>query len=66
MPAAVAMLLVTVLFTGLHVTELVHYTPGFGLIALLSLSTLLLRTATGSLFPCVAAHFVYNLFAVAA
>ncbi|MCK6460482.1 MAG: CPBP family intramembrane metalloprotease [Planctomycetes bacterium] len=64
MPAVGAMLIVTILFTALHATELVHYPPGFLLIALLSVATLLLRTATGSLFPPVAAHFVYNLFAV--
>lgn len=64
MPAAVAMLLVTVLFTALHLTEVVHYAPAIGLIALLSVATLLLRTATGSLLPAVAAHFTYNAFAI--
>jgi len=64
MPAAAAMLVVTVLFTALHATELVHYPPGFLLIALLSVATLLLRAATGSLFPAVAAHLVYNAVAV--
>ena len=61
-----AMLVVTILFTALHAAELVHYPPGFVLIALLSMATLLLRAATGSLFPPVAAHFVYNVFAVLA
>jgi len=64
MPTALAMLIVTVLFTALHAAELVHYPPGFGLIALLSLVTLVLRTRTGSLFPAMAVHVVYNLFAV--
>lgn len=59
-----AMLVVTILFTGLHASELVHYPPGFVFIALLSVMTLVLREATGSLFPAVLAHFVYNVCAV--
>jgi membrane protease YdiL (CAAX protease family) len=65
MPAAAAAILVTVVFTGLHAGELVHYWPGFGLIALLSLVTIALRVRTGSLLPAVAAHFGYNACAMA-
>jgi membrane protease YdiL (CAAX protease family) len=64
MPAAPATVVVTLLFTVMHATELVHYWPGFLLIALMSLVTLLLRARTGSLLPAVAAHFAYNLCAM--
>jgi membrane protease YdiL (CAAX protease family) len=64
LPAGAAAILVTAVFTLLHLGELSHYWPGFGLIAMLGLVTLALRVRTGSLFPAVAAHFAYNACAM--
>jgi hypothetical protein len=65
LPTAAAALAVTLLFAALHATEAIHYKPAFAVIALLGLATLALRVGTGSLFPAVAAHLVYNACAVA-
>lgn len=57
-PAAVVIVLV--LFTGIHVPQ---YWPNFGVIAavgLLSIVLTLLRAFSGRLLPCIVVHFVFN------
>lgn len=55
-----AVVLVTVLFAGLHVPQ---YQTNYGVIAaisLLSLSLTLIRAASGKLLPCYIVHLVFN------
>jgi membrane protease YdiL (CAAX protease family) len=55
-----AVLLVTVLFAGLHVPQ---YQTNYGVIAaisLLSLSLTLIRAVSGRLLPCYIVHLVFN------
>lgn len=55
-----AVVLVTVLFAGLHVPQ---YQTNYGVIAaisLLSLSLTLIRAASGKLLPCYVVHLVFN------
>lgn len=56
-PAAVA---VTVLFGLLHIADIAGYWPALGVITLVGLVLLLVRIRTGSLWPAIAMHAVYN------
>lgn len=58
-------IVVTVLFFALHLPETIGYWPGMLAILVVSVVTLLARLRTGSLVPSMAAHFGYNLIAVA-
>jgi membrane protease YdiL (CAAX protease family) len=55
-----AVVIVLVLFTGIHVPQ---YWPNFGVIVavgLLSIVLTLLRAFSGRLLPCIVVHFVFN------
>lgn len=58
--AVIAVILVTVIFAGLHVWQ---YWPNFGAISaicLLSLALTIVRARTGRLLPCYVIHLVFN------
>ena len=58
--ATAAVVVVLVIFTGIHVPQ---YWPNAGVIAavfLLSAALTILRAKTGRLLPCVVVHFVFN------
>jgi membrane protease YdiL (CAAX protease family) len=57
---AVALILVTVLFAGVHVMQY-HNSPGtIAAIFLLSLALTYVRAATGRILPCIVIHFIFN------
>jgi membrane protease YdiL (CAAX protease family) len=58
-------IVVTVLFFLLHLPETFGYWPASLAILGISVVTLFARLRTGSLAPAIAAHFGYNLIAVA-
>lgn len=62
-PAAVV---VTLLFTGMHAADKLDYLPGFALVALLAIGTMILRLRYRSLMPAIIMHFFYNLSLVVA
>ena len=55
-----AVVLVTVLFSIIHVPQYLPSASTIIMIFLLSLTLTLLRTITGNLLPCVALHLVFN------
>ncbi len=61
-----ASILVTALFTLLHLPETIHYWPAAVAITLVGLFALILRIRAQSLGPAVALHFAYNLVIVLA
>src|SRR5690606_32036921 len=54
-------IVITLLFTALHAADKLDYLPGFALVFLLSIVTLVLRLRYQSLLPAITMHFVYNL-----
>ena len=57
---------VSVLFTAMHLPEVVHYWPGALAILVLSIATLCMRIKSGALASAVILHASYNLVIVAA
>jgi membrane protease YdiL (CAAX protease family) len=55
---------VTVLFVLLHLFETINYWPATLAILSLSVSTLIVRIRSGSLYPSMALHFAYNAVVV--
>jgi membrane protease YdiL (CAAX protease family) len=60
MGTTASVIVVTVLFTAIHVPQYVGAWAGLTALALLSFVLTLIRAKTGSILPCVAVHLVFN------
>ncbi|MGI9056436.1 MAG: CPBP family intramembrane glutamic endopeptidase [Pyrinomonadaceae bacterium] len=59
-PVAIAVLVVTFLFAGVHVPQYAGDFVSISMICLLSLVLTLVRVWTNNLLPCIVLHFVFN------